>query len=50
MVSAVTVLNIVLTVGSIDMPEMLVWEVCASASVMLASVGCRKLSCCCVVR
>ena len=42
MVSAVTVVNIVFTVWSIDVLEMLVWEVCASASVMLVSVGCAE--------
>ena len=42
MLSAVTVLNIVFTVGSIDVPKMMVWEVCASALVMLVSVGCAE--------
>ena len=42
MVSAVTVLNIVFTVGSIDVPEILVWEVCASVSGMVVSMSCVK--------
>ena len=42
MVIAVTVVISVFTVCSIDVPEMLVWEVCASVSGMVVSMSCVK--------